>query len=633
MITRFVGRRRELADAKSAMSESRLVTLTGPGGVGKTRLAYELAERSRKAFRDGAWIVELASVTDESGVAPAVVSALAIPDQSNRAGVRKLVEHLERRRTLVVFDNCEHVLSAVAPLVDELLAESPGLRVLATSREPLGIAGEHVFVVPPLATPPLSGPHHADGLDQYEAVRLLIDRARDIAPEFTVTQDNSEAVAQLCNRLDGIPLAIELAATRLRALSITQIVARLDQRFQLLTSGTRVALPRQQTLRALIDWSYDLCGRPERLLWARLSTFTGGFDLEAAEHVCGVGDLAPVDIVDLLDRLVAKSILAVDRDGELIRYRQLMTVREYGAERLAASGELDNVRRRHRDHYLSRAQSMVERWCGPGQAAALATMRRDHPNLIAALEWSLATPGELDRGAELASRLRYHWIAGGFLSDGRRWLEHLLGALDPSSAERGDALWVAAWVALIQGDRDVAGVWLAESSERARVAGDRRLEAHTAQWTAIRHLFSGDTSSAIGGFEESIVRFVQLGDRASQLTAQFQLAMAQTYAGRHRDALGTCAEALALSSGHGERWAQAYSFWIRGVTRWHLDDGAGATSDAREALILQRDFKDSICTALTIELLAWVEAGAKNFERAAQLAAAAAAVSMVSGPR
>ena len=599
VITSFVGRRRELAEVKKAMTESRLVTLTGPGGVGKTRIAYELAERSRRAFRDGSWVVELASVEDESGLASIVVSSLAVADQSNRAPIRKLVDHLRERQLLIVLDNCEHLLAPVANLVDAMLAESPGLRILATSREPLGITGEHTCTVPPLTTPPKDGVLTPERVDQYEAVRLLVDRARAINPDFAVTQQNSDTVVQLCNRLDGIPLAIELAATRLRALSLTQIVDRLDRRFSLLTGGNRTAMPRQQTLRALIDWSYELCTESEKLLWARLSVFTGSFDLDAAEQVCGFGELHPGDVFDVLDRLVAKSLLVIDRDDELVRYRMLMTVREYGAELLVSAGEYVTVRRRHRDHYRRNAIRTVERWCGPGQAAALAALRRDHSNLMSALEWSVATPGELDHGAELAAFLRYHWIAGGFLGDGRRWLEQILTAMDPSSPQRGETLWVAAWVALIQGDRDPAARWLAEGEELARANDDGRLAAHVAQWTAMHRLFSGELPAAIALLERSIDGHVVCDDRASQLTALFQLAMAQTYAGRHQDALRTCAHALGLSGECGERWTHAYSLWISGVARWHLGDLDGAQRDAQDALLLQRDFKDSICTALT----------------------------------
>ncbi|MBS4727438.1 AAA family ATPase [Mycobacterium sp. SM1] len=625
-MTRFVGRRRELAEVKTAIADSRLVTLVGPGGMGKTRIAYEFAERSRRAFRDGVWIVDLASVEDEASLALAVVSTLAVPDQSNRPAIHKLTNHLRQRQLLLVLDNCEHLLAAVGALVYELLAGSRGLRILATSREPLGITGEHLCVIPPMTTPPPDKKQTPESLDQFEAVRLLIDRAREVIPEFAVTQKNSMQIAQLCNQLDGMPLAIELAASRLRSLSVTQIVQRLDKRFRLLIGGNRVALPRHQTLRALIDWSYELCSDTEKLLWARLSVFTGSFDLDAAEQVCGFGDLAREEVVDVLDRLVAKSILAIERDGECVRYRLLMTIREYGSELLQSTGESATVRRRHRDHYLRRATNMVHRWCGSGQADALAAMRRDHPNLMAALEWSVTTSGQLGPGAALASMLRYHWIAGGYLADGRRWLEQILTVVAPSNPQRGAVLWVSAWVALIQGDRGAAAIWLDESGELARANCDDRLAAHTEHWTGLHRLFSGDTATAVDLFERAAARFVELGDQASHLAVLFMLATAQTYDGRHQDALRTCAKAQALSSAHGERWAYAYSLWISGVTRWHLGDLDGAERNARSALTLQRDFKDSICVALTIELLAWIEVSRTNVQRAAELVGAARSV-------
>lgn len=623
-LTSFVGRRRELAEVKARMTESRLVTLTGPGGVGKTRMAIELAERSRRAFRDGVWITELASVDDGASLASTVVSALSVTDQSNRPTLEKLVDHLRDRQLLIVLDNCEHLLQAAATLVAELLDESPGLRVLATSREPLGIAGEHICVIPPLSTPSLDHPHTPHGIDHFEAVKLLIDRARSIQPDFTVTVENVDAVVHLCNRLDGIPLAIELAATRLRALSVTQIADRLDKRFQLLTGGSRTALPRQQTLRALIDWSYELCTAAEQLLWIRLAVFSGSFDLEAAEQICGFGDLDRELIIDLLDRLIAKSILATERDGENIRYRQLMTVREYGAQLLENSGDQALLKRRHRDHYLHRAATMVECWCGPGQADALAAMRRDHANLVSALEWSVQTDGEIGPGAELAALLRYHWIAGGFLSDGRRWLDQVLDRMDESVPERGEALWVAAWIALIQGDRTAAARYL--SACEALTTEDRRLAAHVDHWSALLELFSGHTAAAIELFERAIEVHREAGDTASILLATFQLAMAQTYDGQLDTALHTCSDALDLSSKHGERWAYAYSLWITGLCRWHLGELKSAEQAARRALELQRDFQDSICTALTIELLSWIAASTGNFQWAERLRSAATAV-------
>lgn len=626
-MTSFVGRRRELADAKALMAQSRLVTLTGPGGVGKTRLAFQLAERSRKAFRDGVWEIGLASLEDPASLGPAVVSALSVPDQSNRPAAEKLMDHLAGRQLLIVLDNCEHILAAAAALCAQLLHTAPGLRILATSREPLGIAGEQICLIPPLATPSPSESYSPDGLAQFEAVTLLTDRARSIVPDFAVTVENSDAVSQLCNRLDGMPLAIELAAARLRSLSVTQIVDRLDSRFQLLTGGDRTSLPRQQTLRALIDWSCELCTPAEQLLWARLSVFPGGFDLESAESVCGFGALERTGVIDLLDRLVAKSIVFIERTGEQVRYRQLMTVRDYGAELLAGQpGGHEALKRRQRDHYLQRAGDMVATWCGPGQAKALAAMRVDHANLLSALEWSATSRGEEGRAAELASLLRYHWIAGGFLSDGRSWLDRILTLPGSPGPERGAALWVTAWVALIQGDRDAAAEYLTECHEVAVELNDSTLERHVAHWRGLHQFFSGNDTTSIGLYESAIRAHKAAGDTASALTALFQLALAQSYAGDLAQAVETCRESLELSGRHGERWTHAYSLWILALCRWHLGETAEARQATMDALRIQQDFKDAICTALSVDLLSWMAASESRFEAAAELAEAATAV-------
>ncbi len=631
-LTRFVGRRREIAEARRRMTESRLVTVTGVGGVGKTRLARELTLQVHKAFRDGAWIVELATVETGAGVASAVASALAVTDQSPRPARERLLDYLGDKQLLLVMDNCEHLLQPVADLVAELLAAAPGVRVLATSREPLAVAGEHVYALPPLTTPDPTRSYPPAGLDQFESVQLLVDRARGVVADFAVTAENVDAVVQLCTRLDGIPLAIELAAIRLRTLSVTQVVDRLDRRFQLLTGGDRVALARQQTLRALIDWSYELCSETERLLWARISVFPGGFDLDAAEVVCGFGDLPMEQVLDVLDRLVAQSLVMTERHGETVWYRQLMTVREYGAERLARTGDLGELKRRQRDHYRARAVTMVADWCGPGQAAALTAMRRDHANLMSVLEWTVHAPGQQPAGAELAALLRYHWIAGGRLSSGRYRLDQLLLGLDPQDLdggavrERGAALWVAAWVALIQGDRDAAAAYLAESRGIAESLGDDRMAAHVAHWSALLHLFRGETAESIECYEGAIAGHSRFGDTASVLLALFQLAMAQVYDGRPEEALQTSTRGLELSGRYGERWNRAYSWWITGVCRWHLGEPELAAAAAQEALELQREFKDGICTALSIELLSWVAATTKNFRAAARLLEAATAV-------
>ncbi|MPY46091.1 AAA family ATPase, partial [Streptomyces phyllanthi] len=381
-LTTFVGRRRDIAEIRRRLGAARLLTLTGVGGVGKTRLALEAAAAARKGFADGVWLVDLAPVRDPSAVAGATATALGVPDLGARPVLDQLTGHLARRRALIVLDNCEHLVDACAELAETLLSGAPELRVLATSRRTLGIAGEHVFTVPPLSVPD-------------EAVELLLDRASAIRPEFRVTGTNRDAVTRLCARLDGLPLAIELAASRLRTLTVEQLADRVEDRFALLTGGSRTARPRQRTLRALIDWSYELCGPAERLLWNRLSVFAGGFDLDAAEGVCSGDGVPRHEVLDLLDRLVAQSVVLTTEHEGTARYRMLETIRQYGRERLAEYGADEERRllRRHRDHFLSLAEHLAADWYGPGQEEALARLRTEHGNLRVALEYEYGSQG------------------------------------------------------------------------------------------------------------------------------------------------------------------------------------------------------------------------------------------------
>lgn len=625
-VTTFVGRRREIDEARSCLQRTRVLTILGPGGVGKTRLAEELAMRTSRAFRDSFRWLDLAVVRDPESVPSAAAAALGVTDQSTRHVMDKIVDHLRDKHMLIVVDNCEHVIGTVADFVAAVLGDAPEVRILATSREPLSVPGEAEYVLPPLTTPSRSTGNRAADLERFEAVGLLVDRARQVVPGFEVTDDNADAVAQLCIALDGVPLALELAATRLRSLSPAQLVERLDRRFALLTGGSRVAVPRQQTLRALIDWSYELCSDAERTLWARLSVFTGSFDLEGAETVCADDDLPSEQVIDLLDRLIAKSLVGVDRSSSVLRYSQLVTVREYGHELLDARGERERLYRRHCEHYLDRARRCAESWYGPRQSALLSSMRADHTDFMAALDRSIRDDDELAAGAALAVALRYHWIAGGYLSTGRARLERLLQRLPRSSSERGNVLWVTAWTALIQGDRDGAAVHLAECRSIADESGDVRLRAHCDHWSALRALFCGATAQAIDLYLRAARVHRAHGDHAAHLTCLFQLAMAQTYDGRLDDALETCAHVVDMADQHGERWNKAYALWVSGLAHFHLGRLGSAVAAANEALIIQRDFEDKICTALSIELLAWSAGAEGDPEKSARLLGAARTV-------
>jgi predicted ATPase/DNA-binding CsgD family transcriptional regulator len=352
-LTSFVGRRREVSEAKRLLSDYRLVTLTGPGGVGKTRLALKVAAEVRRAFGDRVWLVQLDQLQDPALLVDTVAQSLGLHEQSTRRLMVTLGECLDQRRVLLVLDNCEHLVDAVAALADTLLRSCRHLWVLATSREPLSIGGEATLAVPTLSVPDPRPPCSPRDLSRFEAVTLLADRAAAVAPGFSITEANADAVAEICYRLDGLPLAIELVAVRLRALSEQEIARRLSDRYRLLTTGPRGASTRQQTLESCMQWSYDLCSAQEQLLWARLAVFTGGFELGAAQGICAGADLAAEDMLDLVASLVDKSILIPERHGPVMRYRLLETIREFGRAKLHQTGEHAAMLRRHRGWYAS----------------------------------------------------------------------------------------------------------------------------------------------------------------------------------------------------------------------------------------------------------------------------------------
>lgn len=628
-VTSFVGRRDQLAEVKTRLRESRLVTLTGPGGVGKTRLAVELAKLTSRSFGDGVRFVGLDILESSDRVASQVADVLQVPDQSNRRTLDRVIDYVRDKEFLLILDNCEHVLQAVAELVDALLAIAPKCRVLATSREPLGLIGEQVCVVPPLTAPPedpAEGALGAANCDEFEAVSLFVDRARHTVPGFEVTSDNREAIGQIVARLDGIPLAIELAATRLRTLCPAELLKRLDKRFQLLNRGDRAMLPRQQTLEALIGWSYELCEPAEQVLWRRLSVFPGSFDLAAAEAVCGDDDLGSADILDLLDQLVAKSIVVTDRSGDCVRYRMLMTIREYGGRLMTDEEELLRLRRRHRDLYLGRAVERAEGWCGPGQARALAQTRSERANLMVAIDWSLSTPGEHDAAALLATNLRYYWVSGSFLSNGRDTLERILREGELSPLHRGNASWAIGWVCLIQGDHAAAAAHLREAERIAGELGDPVMGAHCKHWKGLHELFTGDPAAAIVLYEEAVAAHRRDGRTADQLLGMFQLVMAMAFNGQADAGLGIAREAEEIAQRHGERWNLSFIRWIAGICHWRLGEYDAAERAESEALAIQRDFHDGLCVAHSIEVLSWVAVSTGSHVRGKELAAAANAV-------
>jgi predicted ATPase len=467
-LTSFVGRADAITKIRQLLSERPLVTLIGPGGSGKTRLAAEVAAAVLRQYPDGVWWIELAPLAGAALIPRAIATALSVREQPGRSMSTSIAAQLMPRRTLLVLDNCEHLISAAAEIAEQLLRTCPRLSILATSREALAVQGEATFAVPPLTTPDPRRVGSAAAVNASEAVELFVRRALDASPTFALTETNAEVVASLCRRLDGLPLAIELAAARTRALPVEEIARRMDNRLQLLAGGIRTALPRHQTLRATLDWSHDLLTEPERVLFRRMAVFAGSAPLDAIESVWADGGTEPAD---LLAQLVSKSLVAADQG----RYRMLETVREYAREALIASGEAEAVRGRHRDYFLHLAEEADPELRGPHQGTWLARLEVEHDNLSAALEWSLAD-GDGEKLLRLASSLWRFWNVAGFWREGQEWLERALSfgpiAASPARAYAAFGAGVLAWY---RHDYSRAEELLEESRRLAEAAGDLRL--------------------------------------------------------------------------------------------------------------------------------------------------------------
>jgi predicted ATPase len=513
-LTSFVGRRHELGEAMSLLPATRLLTFTGSGGCGKTRLAVAVARALASRFVDGACFVDLAPVMDEGLVPLAVLSALGLPEQPARTPREVLVEHLRARDLLLVLDNCEHLVDGCARLAEALLQECAGLRVLATSRQLLGVPGETAWRVPSLSAPDPREVQGAEQIGQYEAVRLFVERAQLVQPSFRLTDQNAAAVAEVCARLDGIPLALELAAARLRVLPVQQIASRLDQRFRILTGGARAAPRRQQTLRALVDWSHDLLSEPERVLFRRLAVFVAGCTLEAAEDVTGYDPIAPSEVLDLLTGLVDKSLVGAEAHDGRERYRLLETIRQYAEEELLQSGDAETTRNRPRDWWLEQSLTIgLDRvQMGRQDSAGRERLARLTPmldNLRAALAWCAASPAGAHLGLELAHRAV--WLWPGF-SEQRRWIETFLRLAPERTATRGSAI-----------------LYL----------------NHLLRW---QRAFE----PAVAFAEEAVAIFAELGDPLRENRARSDLALARANLGEHARAIEDMAACLAAARRNGD---------------------------------------------------------------------------------
>ncbi|MET9246627.1 LuxR C-terminal-related transcriptional regulator [Nonomuraea sp. NPDC003709] len=615
-VTSFIGRRHEVAAIKRLLSEARMVTLTGPGGVGKTRLALRVATDLRRAFPDGVWLVELAELDNPALLPQATIAALKIQSHTARPPLQVLTEHLCGRRTLVVLDNCEHVLDESTMMAQALLRCAPDLRILATSRQPLGAVGEQAFPVPTLPLPGCdSQPDTASAMS--DAVRLFAERATAVLPDFTVTSENQDLIEQICRRLDGLPLGIELAVVRLRVLSLHQLLDRLDDLFGLLNTGPSATVSRHRTLRALIDWSHGLCTEDERRLWASLSVFTGSLDLEGVEAVCAGAGIAHDEILDLMIGLVEKSVLIREEHPYGVRFRLLDTIRQYGRERLVASGQEQELKRRYRDYYRRLSREAQAQLFGPAQAQLLTRLRVEHPNLRTALEYCQAERAGLC--IDMASDLLDHWITSSHLGEGRDWLEQGLAQPAARSEVRARALWACGSLAIIQGDQASAVGLLAKSRTLGEKLGLEPVLGYVALYSGMVAMHAGDTESAVKSFEEAVTHHRAGGDPAGQVQALTWLCLAHSFLGGSDSAVAAAEEGIAICDAHGEGWHRAYTMTALGIERWRQGDVRRATALEQESLRVFHALDDSVGVGLTIEVLAWIAAAQEEYPRAGAL--------------
>ncbi|MBX7237582.1 MAG: tetratricopeptide repeat protein [Caldilineales bacterium] len=516
-LTSFIGRENEIAEVKQELESHRLVTLTGSGGVGKTRLSLQVAAELLDKFEHGVWFIELAPLTDPDLIPQTTLLALGVQGQQGKPPMEVLKDYLHEKQMLLILDNCEHLVSASAKVANELLNAAPRLKIMASSREALGVKGEASYPVPSLSLPDMKHLPVIEQLSQYEAVRLFIDRALLVAPHFAVDKDSAPFIAQICYRLDGIPLAIELAVARVKMLSVEQISKRLDDRFRLLTGGARTALPRQQTLRALIDWSYDILPENERLLLRRLSVFAGGWTLEAAEEVCSDSDRLAVnseqsdhrllitDILDLLTQLVNKSLVVViehSRTGET-RYRMLETIRQYAREKMLEIEDATSLHERHSDWCLKLAQAAELHLEGAEAKVWLDRLQMEQDNLRVALEWSLdANPIDALR---LAVQLGRFWLDRDFFTEGRDFIERARNIAQEAPVElRAKALQLEGQLAINQGDYEIAKERLNEGLSLAQQVDDKYTVAAIFNNLGIAAWSQGDYISARNDFEQAL---------------------------------------------------------------------------------------------------------------------------------
>ncbi|HET8678948.1 MAG TPA: tetratricopeptide repeat protein [bacterium] len=577
-LTSFIGRETEIEEVKRLLATTRLLTVVGIGGAGKTRLALQVADRVVEEYSHGVYLVELAQVADPGLVAQAIAASLGVREDPGRPLIESLKGHLQTRQMLLVLDNCEQVVDAVAGLATELLGVAPGLRLLCTSREALAIAGEAAWRIPSLSVPDPRRPADRNALESFESVRLFVERAGDVVPGFVLTDQNAPAIIQICRRLDGIPLAIELAASRVRVLTPDQIAARLDDRFRLLAGGSRSAMPRQQTLKAAMDWSYDLLTSQEAAVLRRLSVFSRGCTLDAAEAVCAADDVASHEVLDLLTRLVDKSLVVVEEEDRENRYRLLETVKQYSRDKLVEAGEAPAVRHRHLAWFLALAETAGPKLQTAEQLVWLSQLDAEHDNIRGALEWALESAHE-EIPCRMTEALWWFWTLRGHTSEGREWLNKAIArATQPSS-----------------------------------------IRAQTVASAGMLAFFAADFAAATALGEEALGIGRDLGDGDTTGYALVLLAMVDGARGNYERAMSLAEESLALTDVGGHPWEKGAVLSVMGSFAYQAGDFVRAEQLLQEGLTVFKDLGDRWGLAFALQWLGLLARSRGDYTRASAM--------------
>jgi non-specific serine/threonine protein kinase len=624
-VTGFIGREAELAQLGAALATQRCITVIGPGGVGKTRLALRAAAQSGDRVALPACLVELSAVRDPELLPSTLAACLGLTGQPGPSQLDAVLDYLRAHPVLVVLDTCEHLVDACAELVDILLRETDDVRVLATSRQPLDVPGEHTFPVAPLGV--------TNGGD---AVALFEQRAAAVVPDFEVTEANREDVVRLCRRLDGMPLAIELATVRLRAVPLSRLIERLEDRFRLLTGGRRTTLPRHQTLRTAIDWSFELCDGRERRLWARLSVFGGAFDLGAAEEVCGFGEPAAEEVMETLIDLVDKSVLqrvdatapgeapdgldGADTADGVTRYRMLDTIREYGTEKLAESGEESITRDRHLQRYVAAADSFDRHFIGDDQLTRCRRLRREHADIRLALEYALEHGERAQKGAGLAGALWGYWQISGLLAEGRFWQRKVAEAFPGATPERAWALIVGGFITVFQGDPAAAVPGIQEGIEIADRIDEPLIRARGWLYLQCAYTFLCDFEKAARARTVAQERLGALGDLTGLVSLDVQAGYEYHLSGRDDLALERSLQGLGrLGSGSREGWLRGFLYAVAGISHFAKGDPEAGEAALKKSLPIKAALGDAIGCGYAVEILAWIASRNGSHRRAAWL--------------